>query len=276
MSKIVLITGCSSGIGEATARLLNKQGFRVYATARKIDALKSLADEGCQTLSLDVTSDQSMKAAVDTIIAREGRIDILVNNAGFSQSGALETLEIERVRAQFETNVFGLLRLTQLVLPHMRAQKSGRIINISSIGGKMTFAGGGAYHATKHALEALSDAMRVEVAPFGIEVVVIQPGLIKTEFANTVTREMPISPIDDPYAKFNASVAKGTQDAYEKGPMALLAGTGQSTARVIARAITAPSPKTRYRVSASAELLFFVRGLLSDRGWDGFVRSRFG
>ena len=207
-SKVVLITGCSSGIGHATAEVMAASGHRVYATARKPDAIADLAQRGCRTLALDVTDEQSMRAAVATVEEAEGAVGVLVNNAGYSQSGAVETLDMDDVRRQFETNVFGLIRMCQLVLPGMRARRSGRIINVSSMGGKLTFPGGGAYHATKHAVEAISDALRFEVKGFGVDVVVIEPGLIKTHFAET---------------------AKATVDAPGRGPRrAARAGSGPS------------------------------------------------
>src|SRR5829696_2378155 len=169
----ILITGCSTGIGRATALRLARGGHDVVATARRPDSLAELAGAGCRTLALDVTDEASMVAAVEAA----GPLDALVNNAGYSQSGALETLDMDDVRRQFETNVFGLLRMCQLVLPAMRERGAGRIVNISSMGGTFTFPGGGVYHATKHAVEALSDALRLEVACFGVKVVVVQPGL---------------------------------------------------------------------------------------------------
>src|ERR687891_2336924 len=182
VSKAVLITGCSSGIGHATAKRLAARGWTVYATARSVDAIGDLAEAGCRTLALDVTDEDSMRAAVETVVESEGAVGCLVNNAGYSQSGALETLPMERLRAQFETNVFGLVRMCQLALPGMRNAGRGTIVNISSMGGKLSFPGGGAYHGTKFAVEAISDAMRFEVRGFGVHVVLIEPGLIKTEF----------------------------------------------------------------------------------------------
>jgi len=173
--QVVLITGCSSGIGEATALHLSELGYVVHATARKPETLGALKAAGCRTHALDVTDDQSIRDAVAHVLDRSGRIDVLINNAGYSQSGALETVSMDRMRAQFETNVFGLHHMCLAVLPTMRKQRKGRIINISSMGGKLTFPGGGAYHAAKHAVEALSDALRFEVKGFGVDVVVIEP-----------------------------------------------------------------------------------------------------
>ena len=184
-SKAVLITGCSSGIGHATALLLVRVGWTVYATARRLDTLSDLEAAGCKTLPLDVTDEASMSAAVNAVIAAEGAVGVLINNAGYSQSGAVESVPLDQVRRQFETNVFGLIRMCQLVLPGMRDQHWGRIVNLSSMGGRLTFPGGGLYHGSKYAVEAISDALRFEVQGFGVEVIVIEPGLIVTNFGET-------------------------------------------------------------------------------------------
>jgi NADP-dependent 3-hydroxy acid dehydrogenase YdfG len=184
-SKAALITGCSSGIGHATAELLAREGWTVYATARKPETLADLERQGCKTLALDVTDEASMSAAVNAVIEAEGVVGVLINNAGYSQSGAVESVPIEQVRRQFETNVFGLIRMCQLVLPGMREQHWGRIVNLSSMGGRLTFPGGGCYHATKYAVEAVSDALRFEVRGFGVDVVIVEPGLIVTNFGET-------------------------------------------------------------------------------------------
>jgi NAD(P)-dependent dehydrogenase (short-subunit alcohol dehydrogenase family) len=274
-SDAILITGCSSGIGEATALRLAKAGRTVYASARRPETLSALAAAGCRTLALDVTDEDSMKAAVAEMEAREGAVGVLINNAGYSQSGALETVPIEKVRAQFETNVFGLLRMCQLVLPGMRARRRGRIVNVSSMGGTLTFPGGGAYHATKYAVEALSDALRFEVKGFGVDVVVIQPGLIRTHFADTVVEGLAGAGDGGPYAAFNEAVAKATKEVYVKGPLARLGGGPDDVAKVIARALDAARPKARYRVTSSAHMLMTQRALMSDSMWDGFLRSNF-
>jgi NAD(P)-dependent dehydrogenase (short-subunit alcohol dehydrogenase family) len=273
-SKVVLITGCSSGIGHATAELMAASGPRVYATARKPDAIADLAQRGCRTLALDVTDEQSMRAAVATVDEAEGAVGVLVNNAGYSQSGALETLDMDDVRRQFETNVFGLIRMCQLVLPGMRARRSGRIINVSSMGGKLTFPGGGAYHATKHAVEAISDALRFEVKGFGVDVVVIEPGLIKTHFAQTAKATMEAGDDGSPYAKFNEAIAAATVDAYQ-GPLSRLGGGPETVARTIEKAATAKRPRTRYPVTASAWLFMGQRAVLPDRMWDAVAGTQF-
>src|SRR5450755_2463433 len=189
-SKAVLITGCSSGIGRATAERLSRAGYSVYATARRPESIAALKDAGCETLALDVTDEQSMRAAVDAVEQAEGAVGVLINNAGYSQSGAIETVPLQAARRQFETNVFGVVRLTQLVLPKMRAQRWGKIVNVGSMGGRLSFPGAGHYHATKHALEAISDAMRYELRGFGIDVILLEPGLIVTEFGDAATASM--------------------------------------------------------------------------------------
>ena len=268
----MLVTGCSSGIGEAIARRLCAKGHTVYATARRPDTLAGLASAGCRTLALDVTDEVSMARAVASVEAAEGAVGVLVNNAGYSQSGPVETVPMDAVRRQFETNVFGPARLVQLCLPGMRRQGRGRIVNVSSMGGKLTFPGGGYYHATKHALEALSDALRFEVAGFGIDVVVVEPGLIRTAFSETALATMADGVADDgPYGGFNAQVAASTVGAYERGGLARLGGTPEDVARVVERAVTARRPRTRYPVTPSARLLMTVRALVPDRAWDAIL-----
>jgi NAD(P)-dependent dehydrogenase (short-subunit alcohol dehydrogenase family) len=271
-SKAVLITGCSTGIGRATAELLAGHGMTVYATARRPESIEGLRQAGCRTLALDVTDEDSMRAAVEEVERAEGAVGALVNNAGYSQNGAMETVPLDDVRRQFETNVFGLLRMCQLVLPGMRRQRHGRIVNLSSMGGKLVFPGGGAYHATKHAVEAISDALRFEVKGFGVEVVVIEPGLIKTNFAETSVGS--VSHDDGPYAEFNTAVAAATAGAYE-GPLGKLGGGPEAVAKVIEKAITARRPRTRYKVTASARILMGQRALLPDRAWDKVVGTSF-
>jgi NADP-dependent 3-hydroxy acid dehydrogenase YdfG len=272
-SDAILITGCSSGIGRATAARLAASGHRVYATARKLDAIADLAASGCRTLALDVTDEKSMRDAVAAVEDAEGAVGVLVNNAGYSQSGAVETLDLDDVRRQFETNVFGLIRMCQLVLPGMRRQRSGRIINLSSMGGKLTFPGGGAYHATKHAVEAISDALRFEVKGFGVDVVVIEPGLIKTQFGETARATVDESR-DGPYASFNEAVAAATVDAYE-GPLSRLGGGPDAVAKTIEKAITAKRPRTRYPVTPSAWLFLGQRAVMTDRTWDAVTGTQF-
>ena len=274
------MTGCSSGIGRATAQRLAGSGWTVYATARRLESIAELEEHGCKLQALDVTDEGSMQAAVRTVEEVEGAVGVLVNNAGYSQSGAVETVPMDQVRRQFETNVFGLVRMAQLVLPGMRRQRWGRIVNLSSMGGKLTFPGGGFYHATKYAVEALSDALRFEVQGFGVDVVVIEPGLIKTGFADAAVGALGEATIDraaapdDPYAAFNRAVAKSTAGVYE-GPLAKLGGEPETVAATIEKAITAKRPRTRYPVTPSAWLTMGQRRLLPDRAWDKVLESQF-
>ncbi len=274
-SKAVLITGCSTGIGRSTAIRLAAAGWPVWATARRLDAIQDLTQRGCRVLALDVCDDASMEAAVRTIEAEHGAVGVLVNNAGYGQEGAFEETPMAEVRRQFETNVFGLVRLCQLVLPGMRRQGWGRIVNLSSVGGKLTLPGGSYYHATKYAVEALSDGLRFEVQGFGIDVVVIEPGPIKTRFGDTAIAAVErVQQSDSPYAKFNAEVAGKIHEAFE-GWMAVAAGVPESVAKAIEHAITADRPRTRYPITAAARLMMFLRRWLPDRAFDAFLRTQY-
>jgi NAD(P)-dependent dehydrogenase (short-subunit alcohol dehydrogenase family) len=272
VSKAILVTGCSSGIGRATAERLASAGWPVYATARRVDSIRDLEAAGCRILPLDVTDERSIQAAVGAVMGTHGAVGVLVNNAGYSQSGAVEEVSIEAARKQFETNFFGAVRLCQVVLPAMRAQRWGRIINMSSMGGRLTFPGGGIYHATKYALEAVSDVLRWEVRPFGIDVVLVEPGLIQTNFGRTAAESVEaVGDADSPYRDFNAAVAQGTENAYRM-PFA----TGPDTvARVVERAIRARRPRTRYPVTVGARGAIALRSILPDRAWDLALRAQF-
>jgi NAD(P)-dependent dehydrogenase (short-subunit alcohol dehydrogenase family) len=301
-SNAVLITGCSSGIGRATALRLARGSWQVYATARRAETIADLREYGCKTLALDVTDEQSMRAAVAAVEADAGAVGVLVNNAGYSQSGAIETVPLDAVRRQFETNVFGPVHLTQLVLPRMRAQHWGKIVNVGSMGGRLSFPGGGHYHATKHALEAISDALRFELRGFGIDVVLLEPGLITTEFGNVASaslaeldppgagaqREPNTSDEDgaepeasaarareaDPYGTFNATVGAVTKGAYE-GPMRTLGGGPDRVAKAIERALRRSHPPARITVTPSAKIMLALRRVLPDRAWDAAMRAQF-
>jgi NAD(P)-dependent dehydrogenase (short-subunit alcohol dehydrogenase family) len=268
----VLITGCSTGIGRATAERLAKRGLTVYATARRLESIEDLKEAGCRTLALDVTDEASMQAAVAAAEEADGAVGALVNNAGYSQSGAVETIPMDELRRQFETNVFGLVRMCQLVLPGMRRAGRGRIVNISSMGGRLVFPGGGAYHGTKFAVEALSDALRFEVRGFGVHVSIIEPGLIKTSFGETAVGSVPQE--DGPYAQFNTAVAAATAGAYD-GAFGKLGGGPDAVAKAIEKAITARRPRTRYPVTASARIFMAQHALLPDRAWDRVVGTSF-
>ena len=275
-SRAVLITGCSTGIGRATALRLARAGRVVYATARHEESIADLREGGVRTLALDVTDEESMTAAVDRVVAEHGAVGALVNSAGYSQSGALESLPLSDLRRQFETNVFGLLRMCQLVLPGMRKQHWGRIVNISSMGANFTFPGAGAYHASKYALEALSDALRFEVKGFGVDVVIVQPGLIRTDFASTAAHHLSAPDgANGPYAQFNAAVGTATEEVYCKGPLARMGGGPDTVARAVEKVLAATKPPIRLRVTSSAHVLIGAHAMMSDRTWDRFLAHQF-
>ncbi len=274
-SKPVLITGCSSGIGRATARHLAARGFCVYATARRLETIEELVEDGCRLLRLDVCDEPSMREAVRAIETEHGAIGVLVNNAGYGLEGAIEELPLEEVRREFETNLFGPLRLTQLVLPGMRRQRFGKIVNVSSVGGRITTPGSGAYHASKHALEALSDALRFEVRGFGIDVIVIEPGAIKTRWVDTAVHglEGQRDP-SSPYAELDGAVAERLRGAHQ-GLLALAARPPEAVARSIERAITATRPRSRYVVPPLSRLFVASGRWLPTRLWDALMRRMY-
>ena len=269
MSKTALVTGASSGIGEETARTLHKLGYTVYAAARRTDRLEQLTPIGIHALAMDVTDDESMTSGIEKIIAETGRIDVLVNNAGYGSFGAIEDVSIDEARRQFEVNVFGLARLTQLVLPHMRAQRSGTIINISSIGGRFTTLLGGWYHASKHAVEALSDALRMETTPFGIDVVVIEPGLIRTEWSGIAANHLEETAEGSAYASQIKAVANSMRSEStnkRQSPPSVIADT-------VEKIVTARKPRTRYVVGFAAKPLVTLRHILPDRAFDRLISA---
>jgi len=268
--RAALVTGCSSGIGRATALALSDKGFAVYATARRPEALTDLAARGCETLALDVTSEESMVAAVRAVEAVHGRVDVLVNNAGYALQGPVEEASLDAVRAQFETNVFGLVRMCQLVLPGMRAAGRGRIVNIGSMGGRFTFPGGGFYHASKHAVEAVSDALRLEVAPFGVQVVLVQPGPVVSSFVDSAVDSVEVT--EGPYAQFTRALVDRYRAAYD-GSASNLEVTPEKVADVIVSAASSAHPRPRYAVGAMAKGLITTRRLLPDVAWDAVVRQ---
>lgn len=271
--KVALITGASSGIGKATALALAEAGFIVYASARQAEMLADLHARGCKALRLDVTDEASMVAAVRTIEEAHGAVSVLVNNAGYGVNGPLEELDLGDVRREFETNVFGLLRLSQLVLPAMRARGSGRIVNVGSVGGLFTAPGAGAYHASKYAVEALSDALRMEVRPFGIAVALIEPTGVRTAFVEEISATLEALGGEGPYATFKRNLAAGTRRLFAEDARGILAP--EDVARVIVRAAIARRPQARYRVGLVAHLLPRIRHLTGDRGWDALMARAF-
>ena len=269
----ILITGCSTGIGRATAAHLRDLGHTVYATARRPETLADLARAGSRTLALDVTDEQSMSEAVSAVEADHGRVGALVNNAGYSQSGPVEEVTSASLRRQFDTNVFGAVRLCQLVLPGMRAAGRGRVVNVSSMGGRMTLPGGGAYHATKYALEALSDALRYETSGFGVHVVLVEPGPVMSDFGTTADASTVDQPTDGPYADFRRGVDALVARTYARPPRG--SSRPEAVAEVIATAVTSRRPKARYLVGPTARSIVAAHALLSDRMWDRFLATQY-
>lgn len=269
--QVVLITGASSGMGKETAKVLLRQGHVVYTAARRIELMQDLQVLGAHPLKMDVTNEEQMQAAIAQIHAAHGGVDVLVNNAGFAIYGAMEDTSMADAHYQFEVNFFGLARMTQLVLPHMRSQQRGRIINISSMGGKMYTPLGSWYHATKHALEGWSDCLRLELAPFGIQVVIVEPGIIATEFGDVMTGPLLERSGKGPYAGLAQVVAKSTRHAYSQ-PNA--SSPASVIAEVIAQAITVRKPKTRYVAGKMAKPLIFMRKWFGDRIFDQAVMSQ--
>lgn len=271
-SPVALVTGGSSGIGESTARALLAKGFVVHAVARRVDRMADLSGLGVQTFAMDVTDDASMVAGIDRIIDEQGRLDVLVNNAGYGSYGAVEDVPIEEARRQFEVNVFGLARLVQLVTPHMRAQRSGRIINISSIGGKFYEPFGAWYHATKFAVEGFSDSLRMELRPFGIQVVLIEPGPIRTEWNEMARDSLLERSGDGPYASY----ARHAHDVMERFDEPSRASSPEEVADKIVKAALAKRPAARYPVGRGARVITTSRDLLPDRVFDEVVSRAYG
>lgn len=267
---VALVTGASSGIGAATARTLQSLGHVVHGAARRTDRLADLETEGIHPLALDVTDEASLQAGVAAVLEHSGRIDVLVNNAGYGSYGAIEDVDPAEAQRQFDVNVFGAMRLTQLVLPDMRARRSGTVVNISSMGGRFHTPLGGWYHATKFALEALSDALRVEVAPFGIDVVVIEPGGIATEWADIAADHLEETSGSGPYADQAAAVSQTLRRSTDRD------SSPQVVADAIARAVSAQRPRTRYAVGFGAKPLIAARRVLPDRAFDALVSRAMG
>jgi NAD(P)-dependent dehydrogenase (short-subunit alcohol dehydrogenase family) len=270
----VLITGTSSGIGHATAlRLAGRPELTVFATARQTASLADLAQLGARTLPLDVTDEASMVAAVSAVEAEFGAVGVLVNNAGYGEYGTIEETDLGRVRREFETNVFGLARMTQLVLPAMRTAGQGRIVNVGSMGGRLVFPGGGYYHASKYAVEAITDALRFEVEPFGLKVVLIEPGIIRTGFGDTAANTLAGSAVPSgPYGALNTVVDEQMNNGYRSR---WLSAPPEDVAAVILQAVTAEKPRARYVVTPVAKVLVHTRRLLGSRVFDAYLRHQF-
>lgn len=266
---VALVTGASSGIGKATAIALKEAGFLTYATAPDAGKLEELRAKGCETLALDVTDENSMREAVKTAERHNGAVQVLVNNAGYGQYGPIEEIPIDDVRRNFEVNVFGLLRMCQLALPGMRRHGAGRIINLSSVAGEMSQPGSGIYHATKHAIEAIDEALRIEVSYFNIQVIGILPGPVNTHFDEVAIDQIPDVGADSPYKIFKENLVKATRDMLKPG------GTGvlepEDVAKVIVEAATAENPDRRYHVGVMSKVMGRAHDLLPDSVWDAAI-----
>ena len=264
MDRIALVTGASSGIGEATVRQLLGDGYIVYAAARRIERMVSLEEAGARIVTLDVTDDVTINATIRRIESEAGRLDVLVNNAGYGSYGALEDVPLDEARRQFEVNLFGAARLIQLCLPMMRAQRSGRIVNITSIGGKMWEPFGSWYHATKFALEGLSDCLRMELKPFGIDVIVVEPGAIRTEWGGIAHESLLARSGDTAYGPYARRHAK----MFEWADRSSMGSPPDVVARTVSHAVAARRPRTRYATGGGAWWILLLNRLLSDRMQD--------
>lgn len=266
--KVILITGASSGIGLATAQKLAENGYTVCAAARRLEKMDSLKASGVVPFKMDITQKEDVNSVVDQITSTYGGIDILINNAGFGMYGVMEDIPLEEARYQFEVNLFGLAYLTQQVLPTMREKRYGKIVNISSIGGKVYIPLGAWYHATKHALEGFSDCLRLEVKPFNIDVIIIQPGIIKTNFGSVMIQQMESRSGGSAYASITDNIIKSFQNSLEDPNY----GSDPSVvANQIAKAISVRKPKTRYAVGKFAKPMLFLRRYTSDRFFDKII-----
>ena len=268
-SKVILVTGASSGIGFDTARTLARQGHKVYAAARRLELMEPLRADGVVPLRMDVTDEASMQSGVRMVMEAEQRIDVLVNNAGYGFFGAIENVPMEEARRQLEVNVFGLARLCQLVLPVMRQQGKGLIVNTSSIAGKMVLLYGGWYHVSKFSVEAFSDALRMEVKPFGIDVAMIEPGGIRTDWGIIAARHLRESSQDTPYQETACREADLLHKAYSGRYLS----DPSVITRAISRAVNSRHPKARYRTGRFSQLGVFFHWLLPAKWWDALMRS---
>lgn len=270
MKKVILITGASSGMGKASAIQLIKEGHTVYTAARRIDQMQDLQKMGGHPIQMDITSEVNIQLVVDTILEKEGKIDVLFNNAGYALYGSVEEISVDEARRQFEVNIFGLASLTQKVIPSMRKANSGTIINTSSMGGKMYTPMGAWYHATKHALEGWSDCLRLELSPFNIQVVILEPGAIETEFGEVMLDPMIKRSGNGPYGKMVMAIAKSSKELYTKG------GSSPSSviSNIVSNIIASKRPKTRYRVGKFAKPMVWIRLYLGDRIFDKVIMSQ--
>lgn len=265
--KVALVTGASSGIGAAACRSLAAAGYTVYGAARRLDRLSALEAEGVLALEMDVTDEASMRSGVDRIVSETGRLDVLVNNAGYGSYGSVEEVPLSEGRRQFDVNVFGPLRLIQLVTPVMRRQGAGKILNVTSVGGKIHTPFAAWYHGSKFALEGMSDVLRLELAPFGIDVIVIEPGAVKTEWSAIAAEHLVSTSGSGPYADAAGRHAK----TMTSGPLHDRASDPSVIAATIADAVQARRPRTRYSAGYFARTVLLLRRVLPDRAFDAII-----
>ena len=270
MKKVILITGASSGIGKDTALSLIKEGHVVYGVARRLEMMKDIVQAGGHAIKMDILKERNIDNVVNQIIKEQSRVDVLINNAGYGLWGAVETISIDEAKRQFDVNIFGLAYLTKKIIPIMRKQKSGKIINMSSMGGKVYTPFGAWYHATKYALEGWSDCLRIELKSFGIDVILIEPGVIKTEFQDVMMDSTVERSIGTPYEKKLKALEKATQEMYARG-----IGSPPSTiTKLIIKAINSHNPKRRYVGGLFAKPMLFIKKWFGDKMYEKAIMSQ--
>ena len=270
MKKVILITGASSGIGKDTALSLIKEGHVVYGVARRLEMMKEIVQAGGHAIKMDILKERNIDDVVNQIIKEQSRVDVLINNAGYGLWGAVETISIDEAKRQFDVNIFGLAYLTKKIIPIMRKQKSGKIINMSSMGGKVYTPFGAWYHATKYALEGWSDCLRIELKSFGIDVILIEPGVIKTEFQDVMMDSTVERSIGTPYEKKLKALEKATQEMYARG-----IGSPPSTiTKLIIKAINSHNPKRRYVGGLFAKPMLFIKKWFGDKMYEKAIMSQ--
>ncbi len=269
MAKVALVTGASSGIGKMIAQELKSAGFRVYAAARRVDRMADLEKEGIVPIALDLTEDESIAACVNSILSAEKHIDVLVNNAGYGSYGAIEDVPMEEARRQFDVNLFGMARLIQLAVPAMRENHAGKIVNISSMGGKIWTKFGGWYHAAKYAVEGLPDCLRMELKPFGVDVIVVEPGGVKTDWGVIAANNLKKTSADGAYAEMANKAADGMIRNYSGNMLS----RPELIARTVRRAVTKRRPRTRYLIGVGAKLMVWTHKIFGDRVFDWVIQN---
>ena len=270
MKKVILITGASSGIGKDTAISLIKHGHVVYGAARRLEMMQDIIQAGGHAIKMDILKERNIDDVVNQIMKEQSRVDVLINNAGYGLWGAVETISIDEAKRQFDVNIFGLAYLTKKIIPFMREQKSGKIINMSSMGGKVYTPFGAWYHATKYALEGWSDCLRIELKSFGIDVILIEPGVIKTEFQDVMMDSTVERSIGTPYEKKLKALEKATQEMYARG-----IGSPPSTiTKLIIKAINSHNPKRRYVGGLFAKPMLFIKKWFGDKMYEKAIMSQ--